>query len=204
MGVAEKLRDEKLEALKNKLFGLWRGIVINVNDPKNLGRIRAQVHELFGEKDETNWASYCSPFGGGGAGFFFLPEVGDSIWIAFEAGDINRPVWLGFWFNQVDAKPADAAPRKRVLQTRSGHKVIFDDGGKTIRIEDSGAQSIEWNAQDGEITITANVKVIVEAPIIELGAGAIAGVVTSLTPQVICPGLGNPIPIAVSTKVKAV
>jgi len=182
MNMFEKLKDRKLENLKNRFFGLWRGIVTNVNDPKNLGRLRAKVHELFGEKDETNWAYYCSPFGGQGAGFFFLPEVGDPVWIAFEAGDINRPVWLGFWFNQKDSKPADAAPRKRTLQTKSGHKVIFDDEGKKIRVEDAGGQSVEWDAEKNEIKLTANTKVIVKAAQVELGEGSqLGGVVTTLT-----------------------
>jgi len=200
MDMLEKLRDKKLENLKNRLFGLWRGVVTNVNDPKNLGRIKAKVHELFGEKDETNWAYYCTPFGGGGAGFFFLPEVGDPIWIAFEAGDINRPVWLGFWFNQKDVKPADAAPRKRTLQTKSGHKVIFDDDAGSIKVEDSGGQYIEWDTKKNEIRLTANTKVIVKAAQVELGEGSqLGGVVTERTHQ-FCYVTGAP--IGASTTVK--
>ncbi|MDI6792595.1 MAG: phage baseplate assembly protein V [bacterium] len=72
MNLQEILEDEKLTRLKNRYFGIWRGVVTNVNDPKGLGRIKAKVHELLGDKDETNWASYCAPFGGGGHGWFFM------------------------------------------------------------------------------------------------------------------------------------
>jgi hypothetical protein len=107
MDLFDSLKDEATEGLRNRYFGIWRGIVSNVNDPLGLGRIKAKVHELLGDTGETDWASYCSPFGGGGHGWFFLPSAGtpgagDPIWIMFEARNLNRPVWVGFWFNQTD------------------------------------------------------------------------------------------------------
>ena len=155
MDLSDKLKDEKLERLKSRQFGFWRGVVTNVNDPLNLGRIRAKVHELLGDADQTDWASYCSPFGGEGHGWFFLPKVGDGVWIAFEAGDINRPVWFGFWYNQVDGKPGDADKNVRVLESKSGHKLVFDDseGKEKVRIEDKAGQYIEWDSKANEINI---------------------------------------------------
>lgn len=197
MDMYEKLKDEKLEGLKNKFFGIWRGVVTNVNDPLGLGRIRAKIHELLGDKDETNWAEYCSPFGGGGHGWFFMPspvtegakepQAGDGVWIMFEAGDINRPVWIGFWFNEIDGKPKDANKDVRVLETKSGHKLIFDDnkGKEKIRIQDKSGQYIEWDCKANEININT------KSGIVRLNDGMppLQGVVTG---ECLCPLTGAP------------
>ena len=212
MGLYEKLKDEKLEAMKNKFFGIWRGVVTNVNDPLNLGRIKVKVHELLGDKDETNWASYCSPFGGGGHGWFFMPtpvtkdakeaQAGDGVWIMFEAGDINRPVWVGFWFSEVDGKPKDADKDVRVLETKSGHKLIFNDkeGKEKIKVEDKSGQFIEWNVNENTITVEAKEKVVVKALLVDIGAGsALSGIINKNTHPV-CYITGQP--IGCSTTVK--
>ena len=212
MNIYEKLKDDKLECLKNKYFGIYRGVVTNINDPQNLGRIKAKVHELLGDTDETNWASYCAPFGGGGHGWFFMPspvtegakepQAGDGVWIIFEAGDLNRPVWLGFWYSEVDGKPKDADKNVRVLETKSGHKIVFDDneGKEKIRIEDKSGQYVEWEATENKITIEAKEKVIVKAPLVDIGAGSsLSGVITKQSHPV-CFVTGAP--IGCSTTVK--
>lgn len=188
MDLFDSLKDENAEGMKNRYFGIWRGVVSNVNDPLGLGRIKAKVHELLGDNEETNWASYCSPFGGGGHGWFFLPAgatpgAGDPVWIMFEAGDLNRPVWVGFWFNQTDTAPMGASKDVRVLETKSGHRLEFHDmaGKEKVVIKDKAGQTVELECTKKEIKVTANQKVIVEAPEVELGEGAQGGVVTSQT-----------------------
>ena len=212
MNIYEKLRDEKLERLKDRYFGIYRGVVTNVNDPLGLGRIKAKVHELLGDRDETNWASYCAPFGGGGHGWFFLPspvtegadepQAGDGVWIMFEAGDLNRPVWLGFWYSEVDGKPKDADKNVRVLETKSGHKVVFDDneGKEKIRIEDKSGQYVEWEATENKITVEANEKVIVKAPFVDIGEGSSLSGVECRNTHPVCYVTGQP--IGCSTTVK--
>jgi uncharacterized protein involved in type VI secretion and phage assembly len=194
-GVLDQLTDERVENLKRLRFGLYRGIVRDVDDPEGHGRIRVEVHELLGAGKLTNWASYCAPFGGGGAGFFMLPRPGDGVWVMFERGEPTRPVWIGFWFNAQDARPEEAGTEVRVLQTKSGHRVVFkDEGGQeAIRIEDASGQSAEWNCTDGTITVDAKSKVIVKAPQVEVGAGtALSGVHTAFTHPV-CYLTGQPI-----------
>ena len=86
MGLLEQMKRERERRGDGRFFGLYRGVVTNVNDPENLGRIRAKVHELLGDTDETDWAYPCVPFGGEGAGWLMLPKTNDAIWITFEAG----------------------------------------------------------------------------------------------------------------------
>jgi len=75
--------------MQNLLYGLYRGIITNNDDPLNQMRIRARIPDVFG-KMESPWALPCVPPGASD-----VPEVGIHVWIGFEAGDLNRPVWLG-------------------------------------------------------------------------------------------------------------
>lgn len=210
MNLSDRLKDEKVETLKGRFFGIWRGVVTNVNDPEGLGRVRAKVHELFGDDEETDWASYCAPFGGGGAGWFTLPspvtagaeqpQAGDGVWIMFEAGDINRPVWVGFWYSKIDPPPEGADKDVHVFRTRSGHRVAFCDkaGEEHIKVTDKAGNSVLLDSTTGAVTVHAS-KVIVDAGQVEL-AGAGGGVITDATHPT-CFYNGSPIPG--SSKVKA-
>jgi hypothetical protein len=73
--------------------GIHRGIVVNAADPRAKGRLLVQVPDLFGT--ETRWALPCLPGGGGLVEPAELPSVGQAVWISFEAGDPDAPVWLG-------------------------------------------------------------------------------------------------------------
>ena len=71
------------------LFGPYRGIVTDNEDPSGLMRIRARVPDVFGELD-TPWAMPCVP-----PGVTSVPEMGAFVWIEFEAGDPSHPIWMG-------------------------------------------------------------------------------------------------------------
>ena len=212
MGLLEQMRDEQLEAMKGRFFGLWRGIVTNVNDPLGLGRVKAKVHELLGDEGETDWATPCLPSGG----WLFLPKTNDGVWVAFEAGDINRPVWLGFWTSKVDKPPEGAGKDVRVLQSRAGHRIEFGDaeGSEYVKVVDKAGSSVLLDSaggvvaieSKGDVTIKAAgeakveaQKAVVDAQLVEL-AGTEGGVVTTATHPV-CPYTGAP--IQGSAKVRA-
>lgn len=201
-GVLDRLRDEEAEGSRRKRFGLYRGIVRDVEDPEGKGRVRLEVHELLGPGKLTDWASYCAPFGGGGAGFFMLPRPGDGVWVMFERGEPAKPVWLGFWYSREDPAPPEGARERRVLQTKSGHKVVFDDeaGKESIRIEDKDGQKVEWDPKAGKITVEATAKVVVKAPEVEVGAGVILTGVSTERAHPVCYVTGQPIGVSLTVK----
>ena len=121
---------ELFNAVAEKRYGKYRGFVTDNQDPEKRGRVRLNVPSLLNEQ-ESDWALPCLPFGGGaGYGFFAVPKVGAQLWVEFEEGDIDRPIWTGtFWQQQSDV-PEDASkaePTTRLLQTPSGHIFQFDD-----------------------------------------------------------------------------
>lgn len=174
----EQLRAAFDELVRGRFYGKYEAVVSEVEDPLAIGRLRAKVPAVLGEDLTCGWALPCAPFGGKERGMYALPDVGDTVWIEFAAGDPSRPIWSGcFWgapssSSQVDDLaeapgpeiPSEAKPGHLVIKTKAGHLVHIDDEAGTIVIA-----SAEGKAR---LTLDQRGNVIVEADAIELGRGA--------------------------------
>jgi uncharacterized protein involved in type VI secretion and phage assembly len=141
--------------MNNKFYGKFRGKVTDINDPLMIGRIQAKVPDVMGDED-SGWAMPCAPFGGSGMGFFALPTVGAGVWIEFEHGDPDYPIWSGCWFGSAAEIPAVllAPPyKKMMIKTDGGNSILLDDtpGIGGITLETSGGQKIKMSATGIEI-----------------------------------------------------
>ena len=105
--------------------GKYRGKVINNVDPKMLGRLIVLVPSVS-ELPLLSWAIPCVPYAGTDVGFFAIPQIGANVWVEFENGDANFPIWVGcFWGDgQVPAKPA--VPTTKVFKTETTTLEIND------------------------------------------------------------------------------
>ncbi len=162
--------------IESKRYGKYRGFVADNQDPRKLGRLKVRVPSVF--RDEVvGWALPCMPYGGvAQQGLFMIPEVDAQIWVEFEEGDISRPVWVGTFWQQEGDIPDEAAktePTTRMLKTKSGHILQFDDeaGAErfylhhpagadmeidqngTIALTDAGGSKLSMDADAGEIVI---------------------------------------------------
>ena len=82
--------------MAEQLFGKYAGRVIDNRDPQALGRVKVAVPSI--DTLQLNWALPCVPYVGPGAGSCAVPPTDALIWIEFEQGDANRPIWSGcFW-----------------------------------------------------------------------------------------------------------
>jgi uncharacterized protein involved in type VI secretion and phage assembly len=81
----------------SKFFGKYRGKVASNQDPLYLGRVQVVVPAILGEGRQS-WAMPCTPYAGPDVGWFAVPPVGANIWVEFEGGDPDYPIWAGcFW-----------------------------------------------------------------------------------------------------------
>jgi cytoskeletal protein CcmA (bactofilin family) len=79
-----------------RYFGKYRGVVLDNIDPLVLGRILPEVPQIPGSL--LNWAMPCVPYAGPLVGFYAIPPIGANVWIEFEGGNPNFPIWAGcFW-----------------------------------------------------------------------------------------------------------
>ena len=88
-----------------KYYGKYRGMVINNVDAMQMGRVQVQVPDVTG-LPPTSWAMPCLPFGGKQMGMWALPQIGTGVWVEFEQGDIDRPIWSGCWYGSAADVPA--------------------------------------------------------------------------------------------------
>ena len=131
-------------------FGKYRGVVTSIEDPLKIGRIRAHVPDVLGDF-ESGWAMPCAPFGGKGMGFFALPTVNAGVWIEFEHGDPDYPIWTGTWWGSSSEMASDLSnsPYKVVvIKTDGGNRILLDDtdSNGAITLQTSGGQKIILNS----------------------------------------------------------
>jgi uncharacterized protein involved in type VI secretion and phage assembly len=80
-----------------KYFGKFRGTVVNNVDPMQIGRIQVMVPDVSNVM-LSSWAMPCVPVAGINMGMFTVPLIGSGVWVEFEQGDPDYPIWVGcFW-----------------------------------------------------------------------------------------------------------
>jgi len=90
-------------------LGKYRGTVKNNQDPNKLGRLQVSVPSVL-DTDNQNWALPCVPYAGKDIGMFTIPPKRAKVWVEFEGGNRERPIWTGcFWGDKELPKEAEVA-----------------------------------------------------------------------------------------------
>jgi hypothetical protein len=128
-------------------YGKYRGTVINNVDPLLRGRLLVQVPDVLGPVP-SSWAEPCTPLAGPTGppmGVYMVPPMGAGVWVEFEQGDPNHPIWVGCrWGTTADIPPLALAglpvSPNIVMQTAGQHTVMISDlpptpatGGITLK-----------------------------------------------------------------------
>lgn len=91
--------------MPEKFYGKYRGLVMNNIDPMQMGRLMVQVPDVGGLMPST-WAMPCVPVAGIQNGMFALPMIGSGVWIEYEQGDVDHPIWVGCFWGSAAEVPA--------------------------------------------------------------------------------------------------
>ncbi len=148
--------------------GVVEAIVTDNVDPERLGRVRVKFPTLP-EAPESYWARVVTPMAGRERGWVTIPEVDDEVLVAFMHGDFNHAVVLGGVYNGVDTPPyanEDGDNNLRVFQSRSGHRVTFDDTAGAERIEMISHNEeirVIWDASGKTLSVYCGQDIIIEA-----------------------------------------
>jgi uncharacterized protein involved in type VI secretion and phage assembly len=164
----------------NKFYGKYRGTVVNNVDPEQRGRIQAMVPDVSNIMP-TSWAMPCVPVGGMQTGIFAVPPIGAGVWVEFEQGDPDYPIWSGcFWGSEVEVPSlAKTIPPKIsgiTLQTiKQNGIVICDVPGKTggIMIKSRMGASIIVNDTGIYIENGKGASIVMEGPTVAVNRGAL-------------------------------
>jgi uncharacterized protein involved in type VI secretion and phage assembly len=114
----------------HRYLGKYRGTVVNNLDPMQSGRLQAQVPDVLGES-LSSWAMPCVPVAGLQMGAYFVPPIGAGVWIEFEQGDADYPIWTGCWWSTGQlpglALATPAAVSHFLLQTQNQNALLLSD-----------------------------------------------------------------------------
>jgi uncharacterized protein involved in type VI secretion and phage assembly len=164
-------------SMPKPFYGKYRGTVTNNQDPLMIGRVMARVPDVIGDQ-QSSWAMPCAPFGGNGMGFFAIPSIGAGVWIEFEHGDPNHPIWSGCWWgNSAEMPPLLlASPFKKVMiKTEGGNTIILDDtpGTGGITLDTPGGQKIVMSSTGIEINNGKGAVIALTGPQVSVNNGAL-------------------------------
>jgi uncharacterized protein involved in type VI secretion and phage assembly len=163
------------------LYGKFRATVINNIDPMQMGRLLLQVPDVSNVLPST-WAMPCVPFAGVMSGMYAVPAIGSGVWVEFEQGDPDFPVWVGcFWGSTVEvpalALAAPPALQNVVISTTGQNALMISDvpgpTGGILLMSSSGAMI---SISDIGITISngQGATIMMTGPTVTINEGALA------------------------------
>lgn len=165
---------------ENGLYGKYRGTVVNNVDPLQMGRIQAMVPDIAGLVPST-WALPCLPVAGINMGMFTVPTVGSGVWIEFERGDPDYPIWVGGYWGGASEVPtlARAVPPGTpgiTLQTLAKNGIVISDtpgptGG--ILIQTSSGAMLAVNETGITISNGKGATITLVGPTVDVNSGAL-------------------------------
>jgi Type VI secretion system/phage-baseplate injector OB domain len=120
--------------MSEKYFGKYRGTVLNNVDPELRGRLMLNVPDVLGAIP-SSWAEPCVPLAGPTGppmGVYLVPPIGAGVWVEFEAGNQDYPIWAGCrWGSAADipalAKAGNPADPNIVMQSLLQHTFMISD-----------------------------------------------------------------------------
>lgn len=161
----------------SQFFGKYRGTVATNVDPLQLGRLQVQVPAVLGS-GQMSWAMPCVPYAGPRVGFYAVPPVGANVWVEFEGGDTDYPIWTGcFW--GAGELPMPAIPQVKRWQTEAIKLELSDmpgAGGLTIEVGPPVVPTplkLVCNASGIEVTNSLGAAVKLSGPLVSVNNGAL-------------------------------
>jgi hypothetical protein len=119
-----------------KYYGKYRGTVINNIDPLQIARIQVSVPDV--SVIPGSWAMPCLPLAGKQEGVFMVPQIGAGVWVEYEQGNPDYPIWVGgFWGSLAEvpvlalAPPAIPPGQNIVVQTTAQNTLVLSDSPPT-------------------------------------------------------------------------
>jgi hypothetical protein len=155
-------------------YGKYRGTVRNNVDPLMTGRLLVEVPAIGGNA-LSSWALPCLPGAGPNMGLFTVPPIGAGVWVEFERGDPDYPIWVGGFYSEADvpvlARMVPPGTNGFTLQTQAGTGLVISDTlGVLITLANGTMLQL---TPAGTLSITGTAAVNVLAPMVDVNGGAL-------------------------------
>jgi uncharacterized protein involved in type VI secretion and phage assembly len=179
--------------------GVAVAVVVDNKDDSGTGRVQVR-YPWHSDSRATYWARVAVPMAGSGYGAYFIPEEGDELLVAFDRGDLRFPYVVGSLWNSRNQAPdtnADGRNDRRLIRTRKGHALLFDDGAKgrvrlelndgkrlsiddqAITLQDGNGNGVTIQSDGGTVTIRSAARLVLQAPQISIESSGLLDVKAS-------------------------
>lgn len=138
-------------------YGVYKGVVCDTKDPEKRGRIKCIIPDVLDE-EESAWCEPCVAVAYDNGGDFCIPQLQETVWVLFEEGDPNKPVYLGNWWQENQSPLGDNYSERDSVR-------IINYADCTIRMKDDkidinvGAGKCELSIENGNVTINGDLHV---------------------------------------------
>lgn len=150
-------------------YGIYKAQVVNNSDPNNSGRLILFCPTVHGPDTAQIWARPKAAYAGKQFGLWAIPDVGEWVYVSFDHGRAEFPIWEGgWWADSGDATP-DMVTKNVVLSTAEGLKIVLNRVNGSILIQQSNGNSIEITADS--INVESSTTVNIKAPAVTIGNG---------------------------------
>lgn len=166
--------------MSEKFLGKYRGLVLNNVDPLQIGRIQVQVPDVLNVLP-SSWAMPCVPVAGIQMGMYTVPPIGSGVWVEFEHGDPDYPIWVGCFWGTAAEVPAlarlvpPAVPGITLQTTLQNGLTVNDVPGPTggIMLKSATGATIIVNDTGIYIQNGKGASIIMTGPTITINQGAL-------------------------------
>lgn len=154
-----------LENVIGRYYSTYRAFVYSNDDPDNLNRLQLLVPHVNPRVADETWAYPRNTYSGNGYGVHLLPKKGDMVWVEYEYGNLDYPVWSFGHFGE-NQKPEEFTDSNTIgFKTPNGTLILFND----IKGEESISIRLAGYADTIEIALD---QMTMESKLIKLGTGA--------------------------------
>ncbi len=160
-------------------YGKYRGVVVQAVDPMKIGRVQVIVPDVA--IAPGTWAMPCVPWAGINTGMFMVPPLGSGVWVEFERGDPDYPIWVGGYWGSFAEVPLLAnmvpplVPGITIQTTLKNGLTISDVPGPTGGIQIQTTTGAMISVSDVGIIISNGKGAIINltGPAVDINLGAL-------------------------------
>lgn len=158
MGLTQQIikgvADEGMETL-GKYYSFYRGFVSDNRDPENLARVKVLVPGII-EEDIDYWAWPLGKFSGKGYGINSIPQIGSTIYVAFELGDPSQPLWLHGWQGEGERTAEESSPYVHSYTTPGGASISVNDETQEVIVTGHTNTKVHLNEKGVSIELASS------------------------------------------------
>lgn len=136
-----------------RYYSVYRATVHDNDDPDGHGRLRLIVPIVDKKTPYARWAWPKGNFSGNNYGMQVLPQKGDLVWVEFEHGDRDFPVWSHAYYTKNEKPKEFANPQVFGFKTPYGFTILADDSTKSLSITTPNKLVMEFKDKDGTVVI---------------------------------------------------